>query len=594
MQLTHSILVRSILTTLFVLACGCETPSIDDAGDAEADAGPERCSVSAPPTCAGDSLVVCLPDGGLSERDCTAEGLRCSPGVGCTECVPGAIECEDGVQPLRCLDDGSGFDAAERCDTATGLVCADGRGCIPTAELCAVAEIDRSYIGCEYWPTVTLNHLLGVADPSAPADIAEFRFAVAVANPQPVAAEVEVLRDGVVVASATVAPESTETLELDWVEALRAPPGTGSIFVRAGAYQLTSSVPVSAFQFNALQYRIDTDPPRFSYSNDASLLFPARSARCSALRPCRFVAVTATPLPQAPSFVSITATGTGTANVTVTPTADIRASVGGDVAVAAIDAGETATFALGRGDVLSLAAMSGDLTGTVVLADDSVSVISGNSCANVPSNSVTACDHIEESLPPVSTWGTRYLLRRTRPAVGEPNHLRIVAAVNDTEIRYGDARTPDVLQAGETISFPLRSDTLSIVASRPILVAQFLVGQSYSELAGAPPAPYGDPSMSIVAPVVQFRRGYVFLTPDTYDRNSVAIVGREGAVVMLDGAAVEMTTADGLASADVPIEPGYHVVRSDQPLGIQVYSLADYTSYMYPGGLNLFEVSILE
>jgi hypothetical protein len=55
-----------------------------------------------------------------------------------------------------------------------------------------------------------------------------------------------------------------------------------------------------------------------------------------------------------------------------------------------------------------------------------------------------------------------------------------------------------------------------------------------------------------------------------------------------------MTTADGLASADVPIEPGYHVVRSDQPLGIQVYSLADYTSYMYPGGLNLFEVSILE
>jgi len=588
-------LTRALCSILAVLALGCTPGVLDDAGtDADRDAGPPSCAPSDPPRCAGDLLVSCVADGGLLQRDCTAEGLRCSPELGCTSCVPGAIECEDGVQVLRCRDDGTGFETAERCDTAADLVCADGRGCLPSAELCGVAEIDRSYLGCEYWPTVTLNHLLGVSDPSAPPDLAEFRFAIAVANPQPVPAEVEVLRDGLVVASVTIAPESTETLELDWVEALRAPPGTGSIWVRSGAYQLTSSVPISAFQFNALQYRIDTEPPRFSYSNDASLLFPARSALCSPLRPCRFVAITATPLPIAPSFVSITATGEAISNVTVTPTASVRASVGGDVAVPAIDAGETVTFALERGDVLSLAAASGDMSGTVVLADAPVSVISGNSCANVPSNTVTACDHIEESLPPVAAWGTRYLVRRTRPAVDEPNHLRIVAAVNDTEVRYGDARTPDLLQAGEVISFPLRRDSLSIIANRPILVAQFLVGQSYSELAGEPPAPYGDPSMSIVAPAVQFRRGYVFLTPDTYDRNSVAIVSREGAVVVLDGEEVTMTSEDGIASADVAIAPGYHVIRGDQPLGIQVYSLADFTSYMYPGGLNLFEVSILE
>ncbi len=577
-------------------AAGCEdapTPQLPTDGGVDA---PNTCPFDAPALCDGDRLVQCLPDGASSVRDCTLEGLRCADGLGCTKCVPGSLECRDGVQPLQCRADGSGFDEVAVCDTAAGSVCSEGRGCIASAELCQAAADDSSYIGCEYWPTVTLNNLLGVVDSAAPPDIAEFRFAVAVGNPQPVPALITITRGGTPVTTTTIAPSSTETIELDWVESLRNPRRAGSAFVRGGAYKLTSSVPVTAFQFNALQFRIESDPPRFSYSNDASLLFPTQALRCAPRTPCRFVAVTASALPVSPSFVSVTATGAVDINVMVRPSVAVRASTEDDeiVRVPTLAAQETATFVLRPGDVLSLAAASGDMTGTSVVVDGPASVISGNGCANVPGNTVTACDHVEESIPPVSAWGTRYLVRRTRPAINEPNQLRIVAAFDGTEVMYGPGRAPDLLQAGEFVSFPLRADTIAISANKPILVAQFLVGQSYSELAGQPPAPYGDPSMSIVAPAVQFRRNYVFLTPASYDRNAVAIVARAGASIVLDGVDVALTSSEGLASTDVSLAAGFHVIRGDQPFGIQVYSLADYTSYMYPGGLNLSEVVFLE
>lgn len=572
---------------------GCESIATPD--EAGVDAA-EACPRGTPPVCVGDLWVQCLRGGGTTQRDCTLDGLRCAPELGCTACVPGAIECLDGTRPLTCRPDGSGFDDAPACDVAASQVCADGRGCIPASDLCGAADVDRSYLGCEYWPTVTLNNLLGIQETAPPPDLEEFRFAVAVANPQPVPAEVRVTRGGEEVVAVSVAPLSTETIVLDWVESLRAPRSVGSSLVPSGAYRLTSSVPVSAFQFNALQYRVDSDPPRYSYTNDASLLFPARAVRCAPAAPCRFVTVNGPALPSSPAFVSITATSADGANVTVTPRVAVRASTEDDGVrrVPDIGAGETVTLALQAGDVLALVAVSGDLTGTSVSADAPIAVLSGNGCANVPANGVTACDHLEESVPPVAAWGTRYLVRRTRPAVDEPNVLRVVAARDGTEVRYSGERTPDVLQAGESASFLLRDDTLSITSSAPVLVAQFLVGQSYSELAGSAPAPYGDPSMSVVAPVVQFRRSYVFLTPATYERNAVSIVGAEGGVVSLDGLPVPWSALAGVASADVSLGAGYHTIRGDRPFGIQVYSLADYTSYLYPGGLNLLEVNVLE
>jgi hypothetical protein len=37
----------------------------------------------------------------------------------------------------------------------------------------------------------------------------------------------------------------------------------------------------------------------------------------------------------------------------------------------------------------------------------------------------------------------------------------------------------------------------------------------------------------------------------------------------------------------VAVKAGSHVIQSQSPIGIAVYGLAPYTSYMYPGGLDI-------
>ncbi len=91
-----------------------------------------------------------------------------------------------------------------------------------------------------------------------------------------------------------VAPNSLTKFALPWVPKLKGPnldpvsgnqPVTDSERVAHGSYRLTSSVPVSVYQFNALQYKSNSSDPDkdwsacgaggcFSFSNDASLLLP--------------------------------------------------------------------------------------------------------------------------------------------------------------------------------------------------------------------------------------------------------------------------------------------------------------------------------
>ena len=69
---------------------------------------------------------------------------------------------------MRCADDGRSLAVEMECPadtTCSPLGCSD---------LCAAAEKDRSYLGCDYWAAFTLNSFL---DPV-------FRPAIVVGNPQ--------------------------------------------------------------------------------------------------------------------------------------------------------------------------------------------------------------------------------------------------------------------------------------------------------------------------------------------------------------------------------------------------------------------------
>ncbi len=566
--------------------------------------------------CIGDTALSCGADGTEEGReDCAASGNVCARGLGCRRCVPNTVSC-DGETPQVCNPEGSDFDRGEACDVSGGLHCSPS-GC---RDLCAEAETSQSYIGCEYYPVTTRNSQLAQ----------EFEFAVVVANPSLVDAEVVIERAGAEVARATVAPGGLETMKLPWVEELRNPTGGGSVLVQDGAYHLTSEVPVTVYQFNPLDYRRDGDCAMepmemlgdgecFSFTNDASLLLPAHVLTGSYLavsRPTHLLRL-GMDYGALPGFVAIVGVDDAPVTVEVTSSANVLPGTGSG-GVMGMAPGDTQSFTLARGDVLELASSvpgtecpggwedepgydasycllgpEWDLTGTEIRATGPVAVIGGHDCTFVPHDR-WACDHLEEAIFPVEALGTEVLVAPTRALRGEPNLLRVVSAAAGNEITFEPAIAPaTTLQRGAFMEVEL-DQAVKVTGSGPILVAQYLVGQDYNGIGTGGIRGNGDPSMALAIPTEQFRSSYVFLAPETYNDSLMNLIAPSGATVVLDGelvsgfSPIEGTTMSRTAR---PIRGGVHTIEGTAPFGILVYGFGSYTSYFYPGGLDLRLIS---
>jgi hypothetical protein len=101
----------------------------------------------------------------------------------------------------------------------------------------------------------------------------------------------------------------------------------------------------------------------------------------------------------------------------------------------------------------------------------------------------------------------------------------------------------------------------------------------------------GDPAMVFEVPVQQYRTSYDFYVPSTYPQNFINIVTPMNSVLTMDDVPVRgsMQSVSGYTIFSLPIASGPHRIRAmaDTPFGIKVYGIAEYTSYMYPGGLDL-------
>jgi hypothetical protein len=105
----------------------------------------------------GSGNVSDAGEGGLiSAGPCGRDVCACQPGQG---------TCADG-KAKACKADGSGYVEFE-CDSVQGMTC-EPTGC---RGLCAETWTQTSYIGCDYYPTVTLNPVWS-----------GFDFAVAIGN----------------------------------------------------------------------------------------------------------------------------------------------------------------------------------------------------------------------------------------------------------------------------------------------------------------------------------------------------------------------------------------------------------------------------
>lgn len=551
-------------------------------------------------SCNGNVAVPCAADLAAEARDCAAEGASCRAPHGCVVCTPGEGSCSDGSARV-CNAEGTAFVEFE-CDPLQGMEC-QPEGCTGA---CSLAELGSSYVGCDYYPTVTANPVFS-----------GFHFAVAVANTGSGVANVRVTRAAEAIASVEVPAGELRMIELPWVAELKGgdqdscqrPPALGATrLVEDGAYRLRSDRPVSVYQFNPLEYELSPipdacplrsecpgSPPRdegcLSFSNDASLLFPANVLTGS-------YGVLSWPSTAAGAgFISIVGTRPGT-RVTVRGRGRFLAGAG----ISADGAGEVT---LGQGDVLQLLAepsatqsFGSDLSGTTIEASLPVQVIGGSSCGFVPEATTLACDHLEHAMLPAETLGRDYLVSfPAAPASQSPHVVRVLAVAQDTTLQF----TPELPGVGGSLTIspdagPLDLGSVTgdfrVTADSPIMVAQYLQGQSSVD-SGA-----GDPSMAVVVPRAQYRDNYIFSVSRTYDFNFVNVVAPSDATVLLDGEPLPDSAFSAIEGTDhrvarqmLPPDREVFRIEGTRPFGIVVYGYGAFTSYMYPGGLDLKRIA---
>jgi hypothetical protein len=580
--------------------------------------------------CDGDVSGVCDVSGSALEDTVVCEGHTplCAPGLGCVACMPGSRRCQ-GSSVLACDGAGARWTLAETCEGES--VCYEGS----CGSDCARAAVYRSYEGCEYVAATLMNSQL-------PPD---FQPALVFGNRNADPATVTVTRGRTFSELVTVPPDSTATLMLPWNTELRdAGLRGGSVSSPDGAFRVESSLPVTVYQFNPLEYALDHDCSRndpdpsdgrcFSYTNDASLLLPVTVLTEHYIvmsRPnlgFRFAAEGEADAVFSflPSVLAVVNPHETDVDVEVLASAPIASGPG----VSALEAGETRTFTLRPGGVLQLAARSPtscepdwsepepipcgggrmcefgycaltdlDLTGTEIVAEAPVAVFGAHDCDFIPFNR-WACDHLEEQIFPFETWGRDFVVNQTHRENGEPDLWRVLSGADGNTIRFDpdDVHEAVTLARGEHIELEAHG-AFEVHADGPILVGQFLVGQNYNFVPAEQELPPGDPAFALAVPVEQWRDAYNFLAPGSYDRSFINLISTKDCfqAVLLDGVSLggeDWQRLGDYVTLRLEIPPGSHRVHAadDQPFSILVYGFGQYTSYMVPGGLKLDPISM--
>jgi hypothetical protein len=518
---------------------------------------------------------------------------------------------------------GFGGSAASGATGFGGFGGSGGTGVEPVT--CEQAAAAKSYVGCDFWPTVVPNNVWDIFD-----------FAVVVANAGTLPADVTVTGGPGAPQSVTVPPNGLQKIFLPWVASLKGPqadecgaatPVTSSLLVAGAAYHLTSTSPVTVYQFNALEYRGAGGPPGknwsqcpgtaitcatalqpigcFSFSNDASLLLPSTAMTGN----YRVVTNKGWYVPPAPplsngldmgAYAVVTGTQPGTTvNVQISSTGTLRGGAG----IAQTGPGGIASFQLGQGDVALLIGDSqSDISGSLVQADKPVQVLAGMPCAQMPVG-VQACDHLEESVFPAETLGQHYFVTvPTSPNGTAVGHVvRIYGNVNGTTLSYPAGvqppGAPTSIDAGQVVEIGQVSQDFEIQGDHEFAVGMFQLGAELVD-PGALTEGKGDPAESLATAVEQYRNKYIFLAPDDYDVSYVDVIQPVGAQVQVDGvptgvAATPIGSSNfGVARVKLgPGQGGAHVLTADQSVGIQVMGYGSYTSYQYPGGSNLENIA---
>ena len=471
---------------------------------------------------------------------------------------------------------------------------------------CEVATLTRSNVGCEYF-AVDMDNYPGLADVACYAIIVSNTHATKTANvqilqhtggaPQPL----DFPGFGT---SRTIPPGGLQVFRVSGACSAPGAAVAGNLGVTntalgaRGALMIVSDLPVVAYQINPFEAAT-------IHTTDASLLIPK-----AALDRHYYVVSYPQTNPSRgawdlPANYNIVATEDNTL-VTITSSTSIRAGTG----IPALSQGQVWSTTLNAYDNLQMATATtgNDVSGTYITASAPIAVWGGNQCADVPIN-VGYCDHLEEQMTPLTTWGTQYACARHPPRGSEPVLWRFVAAVAGTTITFDPAVSPPVtLNAGQVHEISVTQDFLATSDSpnRPFMAVQVMVGAA---LAGESLGNLrGNPAMTLSVPTAQYLDRYAFLSDPTYSYNWLVVVRTNSSdVIRLDcldpipnarfatiGSGpyqvARITLSAESGGVDGTCTSGAHFISGDGPFGIWVFGVYADTSYGYPGGMNLAQI----
>ncbi len=616
MRAFNQVLVASLL---LVAACG------PDGRD-----NPGNC----PGICSALGFQECN-DGQYGEPVACGPDEVCDPNAGCVVCPPDGLYC-DGNEVLRCNKDGTGGTHVETCDADS--VCSGGQCKTP----CEAAADNPSNLGCDFW-AADLDNESSTLGPIVN-DAAAQQFAIVAANNNDYDVVVTVTQNVArvgdplneqAVASVTVPKRGTMRINLPQREVdgsmqqnsmYTKNSGSGT-FVSPHGYHVVSTGPVVIYQFNPIIQQ---------YSNDASTLIPSTAIGMDYIiigyntaNPCGDPNFMIESIPDH-TAITILATQDDT-TVTVTPSHPIKAS-GGDSGfpIAQTMKNTPVTFKLSRYTVVNLesdqpttdvfaCAMSGqdgDFTGSTVHADKPIVVFTNGErgigfggAENVvyppdwddQTDDICCTDHLEEQLLPVTALGKEFAvprspLRSTDPSWKEPDIVRVVATVDNTQITTNLPAPYNsfTLNARQQKTFAATTG-FSLKATNAVQIATYLVSQQFVKNGYI-----GDPSQLLIPAAEQHRKDYVFLVPDTFQSNYIVLAKPIDAKVMLDGFPIEMAEFANCVKAPIgnvagtdyeqltcPVAEGHHQVAADMPFGLSVYGYYNVGSYAFVGGSDV-------
>jgi hypothetical protein len=470
----------------------------------------------------------------------------------------------------------------------------DGEDLPPDCE--DLDELEPSSLGCRFYAFDT--YLYG--------DASWRPFGVSVGNPWPVPAVVTIednrgpgLRE---IVTLEVEPYASELIKINGDRGILDLEDHG-IFEPglniAGAFRITTDIPTTVMQMNPIGGGA-------SAVSDASLLLPLVALDSS------YIALGyESAAGSMPGWVDIIATEDGT---TVTSPQGVEV--------------------LDEFDILHLSYpktdnTSGDVTGVRVDADKPVAVFSGSRCAFVPEDQTGFCDHLEEQLFPLATWGTQYVGGRPPPRLPElhpddPERVvwRVVAAVDGAQITLqppvaGQNGVINLTAAGDFFEFSTIENFVATSDDEPFMLTQYMTGCMDVHVGnGVCFEAYeasGDPYMIQMVPVDQWLDKVPFMTDTSYPRDFAVFTREVGTEIVLDclgpipddhfvlipGTDFEVghVNLDWRDRSDPHIDPdpdgegdcvdGQQYAASDAPVGLFVGGVDFAASYGYPAGMGL-------